>query len=121
MERWAIAFTFAIITTIFPQNVREMYQNINIHLPDDTLVEIERLAPKSDSPETTLRERSRFINEAVIFYIKEKNKQALRDLVKEGAIARSERDLALAQEWFVLDEEIRPIADQLNPCVGKFI
>ena len=64
-----------------------MYQAINIHLPNDTLVEIDRLAPEGD--------RMLFINEAIQFYIIEANKKALRDLLKEGAIARADRDLAL--------------------------
>ncbi len=73
-----------------------MSQNISIHLPDDTLVEIDRLSPQGDL--------SLFISEAIQFYISETNKKALRDLIKEGAIARADRDLALAQEWFALDE-----------------
>ena len=64
-----------------------MYQEINLHLPDDTLVEIDRLAPQCD--------RLLFINKAIQFYIVESNKQAMRDLLKEGAIARAERDLDL--------------------------
>ncbi len=75
-----------------------MYQNISINLPDDTLVEIDRLAPQGD--------RSRFITEAVQFYLCETNKQSLRDRLKEGAIYRAERDLNLAQEWFAVDEEV---------------
>jgi CopG family transcriptional regulator / antitoxin EndoAI len=75
-----------------------MYQNINIHLSDDTLVEIDKLAPQGD--------RIRFIGEAIQFYISETNKKSMRDLLKEGAIVRAERDLVLAQEWFLLDEEI---------------
>ncbi len=74
-----------------------MSQNISIYLPDDTLVEIDKLFPQADL--------SLFISEAIQFYISEANKKALRDRIKEGAIARAERDLALAQEWFVLDEE----------------
>lgn len=73
-----------------------MSQNINIYLPDDTLVEIDRLALQGD--------RSRFIIEAVKLYIHESNKRSMRALLKEGAIVRAERDLALAQEWFGLDE-----------------
>ncbi len=75
-----------------------MSQNISIHLPDDTLVEIDRLAPQGDL--------SLFISKAIQFYINETNKKALRDLLKEGAIARAERDLALTQEWFALDEDV---------------
>ena len=67
-----------------------MSQNINIHLPDDILVQIDRLAPQGD--------RSLFISEGIKFYISEANKIALRDLIKEGAIVRADRDLALAQE-----------------------
>jgi CopG family transcriptional regulator / antitoxin EndoAI len=51
-----------------------MYQNINIHLPDDTLVEIDRLAPQGD--------RLRFISEAIQFYISEANKKSMRDLLR---------------------------------------
>jgi CopG family transcriptional regulator / antitoxin EndoAI len=65
-----------------------MYQNISINLPDDTLVEIDRLAPQGDSPE---------------FYLDETNKQSLREQIKEGSIYRAERDLNLAQEWFAID------------------
>ncbi len=75
-----------------------MDQNINIHLPDDTLIEIDRLAPQGD--------RVRFIGEAIQFYISETNKIAMRERLREGAIVRAERDLTLAQEWFVFDEEI---------------
>lgn len=67
-----------------------MSQNINIHLPDDILVEIDRLATQGD--------RSLFISEAIQFYISEANKRALHDLIKESAIVRADRDLALAQE-----------------------
>jgi CopG family transcriptional regulator / antitoxin EndoAI len=74
-----------------------MSQNISIHLPDDTLVEIDRLAPQGD--------RNLFISEAIQFYISETHKKALRNLIKEGAIARADRDLALVHEWFALDEE----------------
>jgi CopG family transcriptional regulator / antitoxin EndoAI len=75
-----------------------MSQNISIHLPDDTLVEIDKLSPQGDL--------SLFISEAIQFYIRETKKKALRDLIEEGAIVRAERDLALAQEWFALDEEV---------------
>ena len=75
-----------------------MYQNITINLPDDTLVEIDRLAPQGD--------RSRFITEAVQFYLDETNKQSLREQIRAGAIYRAERDLNLAQEWFAVDEEV---------------
>jgi CopG family transcriptional regulator / antitoxin EndoAI len=75
-----------------------MSQNINIQLPDDTVVAIDRLAPQGD--------RSLFISEAVQFYINESKKRAMRELLKEGAIVRADRDLALAQEWFGLGEEV---------------
>ncbi len=75
-----------------------MSQNISIHLPDDTLVEIDKLAPQGDL--------SLFISEAIQFYIREAKKKTLRDSIEEGAIVRAERDLALAQEWFALDEQI---------------
>ncbi len=75
-----------------------MSQNISVHLPDDTLVEIDKLSPQGNL--------SLFISEAIQFYISEANKKALRERLKEGAIFRAERDLAIAQEWFALDEDI---------------
>jgi CopG family transcriptional regulator / antitoxin EndoAI len=75
-----------------------MYREIDLHLTEDTLTKIDKLAPQGD--------RLLFINEAIRFYIAEHNKRIFRDLVQEGAIVRAQRDLAIAQEYWVFDEEI---------------
>lgn len=73
------------------------YHRLNITLPHDTVRLLDRVSPAG--------ERSRMIDEAVRWFIAEKGKQRLRERVKEGAIARAERDLELTAEWFSLEEE----------------
>lgn len=58
---------------------------------------IDRAVPKG--------QRSRLIDIAVRSYVGEKGRARLQKLLREGATARSERDLALAEEWFALDAE----------------
>jgi CopG family transcriptional regulator / antitoxin EndoAI len=74
-----------------------MQRRINITLPEETLDLIDRVAQPGD--------RSRFIDEAIKHYIEEIGRGNLRKQLKEGAIRRAQRDLALAEEWFTLDEE----------------
>lgn len=74
-----------------------MNQRINITLPEETLILIDRVAEKGD--------RSRFIDLAIKYYVEAMGKAKLKKLLKEGAIARAERDLRLAEEWFTLEEE----------------
>lgn len=73
------------------------HKRINITLPSDTIQLIDRVAEKGD--------RSRFLDEAVRHFVKEAGKAKLKQLLKEGAIKRAERDLALAQEWFSIENE----------------
>jgi CopG family transcriptional regulator/antitoxin EndoAI len=75
-------------------------RRINVSLPEETLELLDRVAPKGD--------RSRFIDEAVRYYIDEKGRAALTKRLKEGAIRRAARDLSLAEEWFPLEEELWP-------------
>ena len=74
-----------------------MYQRINITLPEETLGLIDRIAERGD--------RSRFIDRAIRYYVEAIGQAKLKKLLKEGAIARAERDLRLAEEWFTLEEE----------------
>ncbi|MCI0336512.1 MAG: ribbon-helix-helix domain-containing protein [Acidobacteria bacterium] len=74
-----------------------MYQRINITLPEETLGLIDRIAERGD--------RSRFIDRAIRYYVEAIGQAKLKKLLKEGAIARAERDLRLAEEWFALEEE----------------
>jgi len=54
---------------------------------------------------TTKGKRSRFIDRAVRQLIETEGKANLRARLKEEAIANADRDLAIAAEWFPLDEE----------------
>ena len=74
-----------------------MHRRINVTLPEETVRLIDRVSQKGD--------RSRLINEAVKRYIQEMGRANLRELLKEGAHRRAERDRRLAEDWFFLDEE----------------
>ena len=74
-----------------------MHQRINITLPEDTIRLLDRTV--------TAGSRSRFIDQAIKHYVQTQSKKRLRTLLKEGAIARAERDLAVAGEWFPVDDE----------------
>ena len=76
-----------------------MHRRINITLPDETIELIDRVIKKGDSPEERLRDRSRFINEAVEYYIAQKALVNIREQLKEGAIQRAKRDLELVKFW----------------------
>ncbi|PSB58193.1 ribbon-helix-helix domain-containing protein [Chamaesiphon polymorphus] len=75
-----------------------MYQQINITLPQKTLELIDSL--------TAQEGRSQLIDEAINFYVIDKQKQLLKQQLREGAIHRSERDLSLVEDWFNLEEEV---------------
>jgi CopG family transcriptional regulator/antitoxin EndoAI len=77
-----------------------MRKRVNITLPEETLELIDRVTGHGD--------RSRFIDEAVKHYVEQRGRANLKKQVKEGAIRRAERDLALSEEWFALDEEAWP-------------
>jgi hypothetical protein len=49
--------------------------------------------------------RSRFIDYAVRHVVEMQGKQTLREQLKAGYRANAERDLAIAAEWFPLEEE----------------
>ena len=74
-----------------------MYQQINITLPQKTIELIDGLSDQED--------RDRLIDEAINFYIIDRQKQSLQQQLREGAIHRSDRDLDLVEDWFNLEEE----------------
>jgi CopG family transcriptional regulator / antitoxin EndoAI len=74
-----------------------MHRRVNITLPEETIRLIDRAAARGD--------RSRFIDRAVRSFLKEARRTKLRELLKEGAVRRAERDVLLAEEWFSFDEE----------------
>lgn len=75
-------------------------KRVNITLSNDTLRILDRVVSKGD--------RSQFIDQAVRTFLTTKRKATLRSLLKEGALARADRDLGLAQEWFDLENEVWP-------------
>jgi len=74
-----------------------MNKRLNITLPEETLRLIEHVAKKGD--------RSRLIDKAVKHYVSSVGRESLRRRMKEGAVREAELDLALAEEWFPLEEE----------------
>lgn len=74
-----------------------LYQQINITLPQKTIELIDSLIAQED--------RSQIIDEAINFYVIERQKKLLQQQLHEGAISRSDRDLSLVEDWFNLEEE----------------
>jgi CopG family transcriptional regulator / antitoxin EndoAI len=74
-----------------------MSKRINIILPDKTVAVLDRVASKGT--------RSRFIDHAIRHYIETQGRSSLREQLKTGYRANAERDLAMAAEWFPLEEE----------------
>jgi len=74
-----------------------MNRRINIVLPERTVSVLDRV--------TTKGTRSRFIDQAVLHYVETQGKQSLREQLKAGYGANAERDLAMAAEWFPIEEE----------------
>jgi len=74
-----------------------MSKRINIILPDKTVAVLDRV--------TTKGSRSRFIDRAVRHLVEMEGRANLRSRLKEEAIANADRDLAMAAEWFPLEEE----------------
>ena len=76
------------------------YRRINITLPESTVEILEAVAEKGS--------RSTFIDDAIRSHAKSLEQKSLRERVKEGAIARAEQNLKMAQDWFHLEEELWP-------------
>lgn len=74
-----------------------MTRRINIVLPVETIKVLDSVAAKGN--------RSRFISEAVMYYVTSKAKTTLAGRLKEGALTNAQRDMEIAQEWFSLDED----------------
>ncbi len=67
--------------------------------------------------ESAPRGYSRFIAEAVTYYVEERRRQALRERLISGYQASAEQDQVLAGEWRPLEEEVwqeqvEPVEDQ---------
>ena len=76
----------------------EIKQRINITLPPQTIRLIDHVAPSGD--------RSKFIDEALQFYLRERSRRNLRLQLKKGALERAKQNLNLVEEWFPLEEQV---------------
>jgi len=74
-----------------------MSKRLNIVLPDTTVSVLNRV--------TTKGARSQFISEAVLHFVETHGKQNLRERLKQEGLVNAERDLAIAAEWFTLEDE----------------
>ncbi|MDQ3220489.1 MAG: ribbon-helix-helix domain-containing protein [Acidobacteriota bacterium] len=77
---------------------KKVHQRLNITLPEETVALLDTVAGKGT--------RSTFIDAAIRKHVHEVKTARMREALKAGAIANAERDLAMAQEWFHLEEEI---------------
>ena len=73
----------------------QIYKRVNITLPAQTLTRLRHASQE--------RNRSRFIAEAIEFYLKEKQRALVRVFLRDGARKRADRDRGLAEEWFAFD------------------
>ena len=74
-----------------------MSKRINVLLSDDTVQVLDRVAERG--------KRSRFIGEAIHYYVASLGRRNLREKLKKAAMANAERDLQITREWFDLDEQ----------------
>ena len=74
-----------------------MSVRINVILPDETMRVLDRVALKGN--------RSRVISEAIMHYVSSRGRSNLAEQLKAGALANAKRDMAIAEEWFPLEEE----------------
>lgn len=74
------------------------FNRINVTLPKETVCLLNKVSEKG--------ERSRLINNAVRFYVNEIGKVNIGKKLREGAIKRKERDLALTEDWFCVENEV---------------
>jgi len=80
-----------------------MNKRINIILPDTTVSALDRIATRGN--------RSKFIDRAVRYLVETEGRANLRARLKEEALAGAERDLAIAAEWFPLEEKAAQLAE----------
>jgi CopG family transcriptional regulator/antitoxin EndoAI len=74
-----------------------MSVRINVILPEETVRVLDRVAPRGN--------RSRLISDAVLHYVSSRGRSNLAEQLKAGALANTKRDMAIAEEWFPLEEE----------------
>jgi metal-responsive CopG/Arc/MetJ family transcriptional regulator len=84
-------------------------EKVTLTLPKEIMDVVRQEAPP--------RGYSKFIAEAVTYFIEERRRRALRERLIVGYQANAERDRALAEEWRPLEEEawqkyVEPVEEQ---------
>ncbi len=74
-----------------------MNRRINVLLPETTIQALDRVATKGT--------RSRLVSDAVLYYIRARGKENLREQLKAGYLANAAENLKIAAEWFPLEEQ----------------
>jgi CopG family transcriptional regulator / antitoxin EndoAI len=74
-----------------------MNKRVSVTLPEKTVSVLDRVTAKGT--------RSRFIDRAILRYVETQSRESLQEKLKAGYRANAERDLAIAAEWFPLEEE----------------
>jgi len=77
-----------------------IHKRVNVTLPPDTLRLLDRVAERGG--------RSNFVDRAVRFYVKEIGQANLKKQLRLGAARHASRSLAVAEEWFPVDEGAWP-------------
>lgn len=67
-------------------------------MPEDTIALLDTVAGKGT--------RSTFIDTAIRKHVHDMRRETLRERLKAGAISRSDRDLAMSEDWFAIEEEL---------------
>jgi CopG family transcriptional regulator/antitoxin EndoAI len=80
-----------------PKTATTTRKRVNVSLSEETLRLLDRVASKGD--------RSQLIDQAVRAFVSDRSKAAIRERLKQGAKARAQRDLGIAEEWFHLENE----------------
>jgi CopG family transcriptional regulator/antitoxin EndoAI len=73
-----------------------MHRRLNVTLPEETVRLIDRTVRSGN--------RSSFIDEAVRYFVRAHGRAELKRLLEEGAERRAARDLAIAEDWFAVDQ-----------------
>lgn len=90
--------TICVYNRYMEHDYSPLRQRVNITLPRTTLQLLDRVVPKG--------KRSYFIDEAVREFVNERSREHLKAKLKEGALKRRDRDLNLAEEWFIIDDQV---------------
>jgi hypothetical protein len=72
-------------------------EKVTLTIPKETMNQIREVAPA--------RGYSKFVTEAVEYFLEENRKKALRERLIAGYQANAEADAAMAEEWRPIEEE----------------